>query len=110
VSEAYDLTVTGFGHYNFKPRNRFFVVNPTTKRVTMVQAGSTHGTSVEWSRQLVARGDDIPVDKPPKLKDIKYSLFSGCKKDEKAKLKPARQNVVDRVQEALRLVVCVFSE
>ena len=37
----------------------FFVVNPVTKRVTMVQAGSAHGTSVEWSGQLVARGDDI---------------------------------------------------
>ena len=108
MSEAYDLTVTGFGQYNFKPRNRFFVVNPATKRVTMVQAASTHGTSVEWSRQLVARGGDIPVVKPPK--DIKYSSFSGCKEGNKKDLESARENVVARVQKALRLVVCVFSE
>jgi hypothetical protein len=55
VSEAYDFTVPGFGYYSIKPRNIFFVVNSVTKRVTMVQAGNTDGTSVEWSSKLVAR-------------------------------------------------------
>ena len=58
MSEAYDFTVSGFGRYHFKPRNRFFVVNSVTKRVTMVQAGSTRGTSVDWSGRLVARGNE----------------------------------------------------
>ncbi|KAF8346297.1 hypothetical protein F5887DRAFT_107068 [Amanita rubescens] len=56
LSEAYDFTVSGFGRYHFKPRNRFFIVNSVTKRVTMVQASSTQGTSVDWSGRLVARG------------------------------------------------------
>ena len=50
VSKAYNFAVSGFGHYNFKPRNRFFIIDPVTKKVMIVQAGSSPcWTSVDWS-------------------------------------------------------------
>ena len=99
MSEAYDFT-TGFGHYDFKPKNIFFVVNPVTKRVTMVRAGSTRGTSVEWSGpsgQLVARADDH-----------KPTYGDGCSDEQKEKLASRIKVVMSHVKEALQLVVCVF--
>ena len=105
MSESYDFTVTGFGRYNFKPRNRFFVVNPATKRVTVVRAGGTHGASVEWSGQLVTRGKDIII---PTLAQVKFG--DGCSEDQKNHLKHYTQMIVDRVVEAQQLVVCVFPE
>ena len=99
MSKAYDFTA-GFGHYNFMPRNQFFVVNQATKRVTMVQAGSTHGASVEWSRQLVARGGG-PV--------VHVTFGRGCSEEERVHLEFATQKVVDLVKNALALVVCLFS-
>ena len=73
----------------------------------MVQAGSTHGTSVEWSRQLVARGGDIPVVKRPK--DIKWGINSGCENN-KAQVESAREKVVAHIEKALVLVICVCSQ
>ena len=108
MSEAYDFAGTGFGHYNFKPRNRFFVVNPATKRVTMVQAGSTHEISVKWSGQLFARGDDI-VAKPLDLTPIRFGFRSKCKEN-KGHVESGRQMIADSIQQALKLVVCVFTE
>ena len=66
----------------------------------MAQAGSTHGISVEWSGQLVARG---PVVALPK--------FTGSfAKKQKKSLETDTQSLVEHVEAALKLVVCVFSE
>ena len=111
MSDAYDLTATGFGHYNVKPRNRFFVVNPATKRVTMVQAGTTHGTSVEWSSRLVAR-DDSTNHTTERILDITItkSLFGKVSSSERKVLEDTNQMVADHVADAIKLVVCVFCE
>ena len=107
MSEAYDFTV--FGRYSVEPRNRFFVVNPATKRVTMVQAGSTLGTSVEWSGKLVARDNNIIV---ANLKSVTQDSigFFGCSEKQKADLVSETQIVVDHVMEALKSVFRVFYE
>jgi hypothetical protein len=67
----------------------------------MVQAGTTHGTSVEWSRQLVARGlDNITIRKP--------TFGDGCSEATKRALETYTEMIVGRVNRARQLVVCVF--
>lgn len=63
----------------------------------MVQAGTTHGTSVEWSGQLVARGDN----------DL---TFDGCSDDQQNSLRTTNDEIVKDATGAQELVVCVFSE
>lgn len=68
----------------------------------MVQAGSTHGTSVEWPGQLVARGD-----KHQPLPHVTFGV--GCTDENKERLQSDTQLVVNLINKALKLVLCVFS-
>ena len=64
----------------------------------MVQAGSTHGTSVKWSGHLLARGLD-------------HKHFGdGCNVTQKNQLTSGTAMAVRYVERALQLVVCVFFE
>ena len=71
----------------------------------MVQAGITHGTSVEWSGQLLARGNNIIVPIP-----VPRQKFGGCSEEEKKRLESDTQELLVLIKTALQLVVCVFSE
>lgn len=105
MSEAYDFTVASSGHYNFEPRNRFFIVNPVTKRVTMVRAGSTHGTSVEWAGghvALVARGNSLSkVSAEHQGLNLK---FKGCSGTQEGIITQATHKAIYYVQDALTSV------
>ena len=69
----------------------------------MVQAGSIHGTSVEWSGQLVARDGGAKVI-------IKKPTFVGCSESLEEELTGYTQMLVDSIESARELVVCFFFE
>ena len=72
----------------------------------MVQAGSIHETSVEWSGKLVARGTDI--NEP--LTHVTFHDGNRCSEEQKEDLEKYTQEIVDRVVKAQELIVYVFSE
>ena len=76
----------------------------------MVQAGTTHGTSVEWSSRLVAR-DDSTNHTTERILDITITKsLSEVSSSERKVLEDTNQMVADHVADAIKLVVCVFCE
>ena len=108
VSKAYDFAVSGLGRYNFKPRNRFFIVDPVTKKVITVQAGSTRWTSAVWSPGgLVARDSDSHPFLPIVPHEMK---FSGCDTAQRAMLYRVAVKAVELAKNSLVLVARVRFE
>ena len=104
VSKAYNFAVSGFGRYNFKPRNRFFIIDLVTNKVIMVQADNTRWTSVDWSPGgLVARHEWLPAP-------AHSMVFRGCNTDEMRVLYRTAVKAMQRAADALELVAHVRFE